>query len=96
MTTYVALSTINAQASGWDVLARGTDKTAVERAADERIAAEYPNPTDIYRDTLQKNLTVVSLTQARRIAGRCVLGECDHDHMEDLCDAYPEHAFRPR
>lgn len=83
MATYVALSTINAQMSGWQVLARGTDKAAVEQAADAAIAAEHVDPTNIYRDTLSKNLRVVSLTNARRIAGRCALGECDHDHGVD-------------
>ena len=80
MATYVALSTINAQMSWWTVLARGTDRVTVEQDGFAAIAERYPSPTDIYRDTLQKNMTTVSLTRARRIAGRCRLDECDHDH----------------
>lgn len=80
---YVAISTINAQMSGWDVLARGSDKSAVEQAGYDRIGADYPDHTDIYSDTLRKNLVTVSLSKARQIAGRCALGECDHDHGYD-------------
>lgn len=78
MATYVAISTINAQLSGWDVLARGSDKSAVEQQAWDGISG-----SDIYADTLRKNLTVVSLTKARKLAGRCALNECDHDHGPD-------------
>lgn len=77
---YVAISTINAQMSGWDVLARGTDPRDVAEAAYAEIDRQYPNRLDIYSDTLRKNVVVTSLTKARRIAGRCALGECDHDH----------------
>lgn len=80
---YVAISTINAQMSGWDVLARGIDKGAVEATGYDQIDVLYPNRTDIYGDTLRKNLMVVSLSKARQIAGRCSLGECDHDHGYD-------------
>ena len=75
MATYIALSTINAQASGWEVLARGSVKSMVEECAWASIVG-----SDIYADTLRKNLTIVSLTKARKIASRCALGECDHDH----------------
>jgi hypothetical protein len=75
MAQYVAITTVNAQQSGWDVLARGTDKDAVRQEAWDSIVG-----SDIYADTYRKNLTVLSLTKARRVAGRCALGECEHDH----------------
>lgn len=77
---YVALSTINAQASGWEVLARGPDRDAVLLAALGEIDRQYPDRTDIYNDTLRANLRVDGLVTARAVAGRCALGECSHDH----------------
>lgn len=74
---YIAISTYNSQ-HGWTVIARGSDKTAVSQDADAAITG-----TDIYAETLRKNLTVVSKTVARRMAGRCALGECDHQHDID-------------
>ena len=75
---YVALSTINARMTGWDVLARGSDKPAVEQQAWDAIVGN-----DIYADTLRKNLRVVSRSAALRLAGRCALNECPHDHGFD-------------
>ena len=75
---YIAISTTNAQANGWNVLARGADKAQVEQSADASIVG-----SDIYAETLRKNLRIVSKTTARRIAGRCALNECDHDHGDN-------------
>lgn len=77
-TEYVAISTVNAQMSGWQVLARGSDRAMVEQQASDGIAG-----TDIYAQTLRINLRIVSKTAARRLAGRCALNECDHDHGEE-------------
>lgn len=83
MATYIAMSTINAQASGWDILARGTDKAAVEADGFAEVERRYPDRLDIYSDTMRANFVVVSLTRARRMAGRCALGECAHEHDVD-------------
>ena len=75
MAEFIAISTINAQMSGWEVLARGADKATVHDEAWDSLVGD-----DIYADTLRKNLRVVSKSAALRIAGRCALDECDHDH----------------
>lgn len=78
MPEYVAITTINAQTSDYRVVARGTDKDVVRDVARAAI-----DGVDIYAETEHKNLRVLSKTQARRLAGRCALGECDHDHGHD-------------
>lgn len=83
--TYVAITTIDGGA--WNEIARGHSRATVESDAwnimDQRTARRGWH--NIYDDTERKNLRIVSLTTARRIAGKCALGECDHSH-----DAYDE------
>lgn len=69
--TYIALTTHNAQMSGYNmVLAAGHDKAAVASKAREIIGdirTEYG--TDIYKETEHKNLIVVSKTRAKKEFG---------------------------
>ena len=70
MTTYVAITTVNAQQNGWYEVASGPNKQAVLADAENQIgdvATEYG--TDIYRSTEHSNLTVVSKTKAKREFG---------------------------
>lgn len=62
---YLALSTINARANGFRIIAAGHDKAAVENAARAAIG----NGIDIYSDTYRKNLAIVSKTVAKRKFG---------------------------
>ena len=78
---YVALSTLNEQ-FGWNIYARGADRAQVTAEAEMEIDRTSGNLFDDYRnvnlrtDTLLKNLSVVSLTCARRLVGKHKLGEC--------------------
>lgn len=74
MATYLALTTLNSQTSGWSVLAYGEGgkdmKARVEEAARAQIGdirTDYG--TDIYAETKHKNLRVVSKTTAKRKYG---------------------------
>ncbi len=65
--TYIALTTTNYQTNGYHELCRGTNKTAVLQNAREQIgnvATAYG--TDIYKVTEQRNLIVISRTEAQR------------------------------
>lgn len=73
-TTYYALTTQNAQMSGWSIRATGTDKEQVRRDAEgeiERLCGPLVQPvgTNIFTDTELKNLVVVSETVAKRRYG---------------------------
>ena len=70
-TTYVALSTTNYQTSGMEVFAIADTRDAAEVEAEERIIANngplrQECGTNIYTDTLLKNLRVVSKSEAIR------------------------------
>lgn len=73
MATYYALTTLNEQTNGWDIVALGADKAATLEAAYADIYRRNgsgPNRVhDIYTDTELKNLVVVSQTVARRRYG---------------------------
>ena len=64
MATYIALTTTNAQQNGFEIIAAGPNKAKVEEAAKSIIGTG-----DIYRETEQKNLVVVSKTAAKRNYG---------------------------
>lgn len=70
MATYLALTTTNYQQNGYHVVAEGTDKEAVRKAAEVNIgdvATGYG--TDIYKVTEQQNLIVVSKSEAAKRFG---------------------------
>jgi len=72
MATYIAFSTTNFQMSGMSVYAVADTKAAAEVEAEERIVKEngplaQTCGTNIYTDTLMKNLRVVSKSKAQRL-----------------------------
>lgn len=67
---YVALTTINSQQSGWDVVLVGepgeSRKTVEERAMRAICGDQWDHAKDIYVDTELKNLQVASKSEAAR------------------------------
>ena len=82
---YIALTTTNAQQSGWKVIAYGEDVDAVEAKARELIgdpAGLTPGSVrDIYAETEHKNLRVVSKTAAKKLG-------VDYDDNESWFNNY--------
>lgn len=67
MATYVALTTTNYHLNGYHEVCRGSNKSDVESQAREQIGnVATEHGTDIYTVTEQKNLIVVSKTEAKR------------------------------
>jgi hypothetical protein len=64
--TFIAITTTNA-GEGWEVVAYGADKNAVQKKARDIIGdTARPVGTDIYAVTKHKNLRVVSKTEAKQ------------------------------
>ena len=59
--TYLALTTTNFRQNGYHVVCSGSDKAAVRKQAEENIGN-----ADIYAQTEQRNLIVISKSEARR------------------------------
>ena len=59
--TYLALTTTNYRQNGYHVVSSGSDKAAVRKQAEEKIGN-----ADIYAQTEQRNLIVISKSEARR------------------------------
>jgi hypothetical protein len=66
MANYLALSTTNYSQNGYTVYAESTDKQDARSKAEKVIV---DSEAGIYRETLLKNLTVVSKTDAKRKYG---------------------------
>jgi hypothetical protein len=67
MATYIALTTLNYQQNGYREVLRGSNKADLEKQAREQIgdvATEYG--TDIHKVTEQRNLIVISKSEASR------------------------------
>ena len=70
--TYIATSTTNLEMCGLRILAVAPSRQEAEAKAQAAIAAEGP-PTDIYVNTLQKNLRVHSRSALARKIGAATL-----------------------
>lgn len=81
---YVAMTTTNPQ-YGWSAIARGTDCQQVERDADALL-----DQSDIYTETKRKNLTIMSVSAARRRFGSHVAGLCGCDRCWTASPFYAE------
>lgn len=79
---YVALTTVNPQ-FGWTMLYRSSDRDDAEAHALDEIDRRNGSGPSIWKDVEQRNLVVLPLGKARKVAGRCALGECDHDHGDN-------------
>lgn len=78
MRTYVALTSINYQSNGYTALVVGHDKAQVEQKARGIIG----DNTNIYADTMHKNLVVLSKTAAKRHG-------VNLDDAESMCNNHP-------
>lgn len=67
MATYLALTTINAQANGWHIIADGKTRDETEEYAYRVL--DQGDRLDIENDTERANLKVVSITTAQRTFG---------------------------
>lgn len=83
MATYYAISTTG---GSWQVLAVGDSRQGTEQAGYAACPPLFPFPdsasTDIYADTLRKNLTVKSHTEMRRYFPKTLRSYEDRDLLE--------------
>lgn len=66
MATYFALTTLNAQMSGWRVVAQADTRTEAEKQGKAWVDSQRAGQTDLYWQTYDRNLTVLSKTRAIR------------------------------